>query len=237
MFLKKPSIKKLLPPPVEAAHGEYSMIFSKHDEPSSPTPSLINLSMKAVEKAQTVKLEDLSSRLNKPPYYPNIWPGEHYKLLAGLVLALEPKLVIEIGTATGLSALSMKKYLPEDGKLVTFDVVAWKDIEDTHLIPSDFSDGRLVQYVDDLGNPHVMSSYRDLLQCADLIFIDATHDGNLEKRLLENFQSILFQTKPYLIFDDIRVWSMLKMWREIELPKMDLTSFGHWSGTGLVEWS
>lgn len=35
--------------------------------------------------------------------------------------------------------------------------------------------------------------------------------------------------------DDIRVWTMLKTWREISYPKLDLTSFGHWSGTGIIE--
>jgi predicted O-methyltransferase YrrM len=237
MFFKKSSIKTLLPPPVQADHGEYSMILSKHDEPSSASPSLISLSLKAFEKAQHIRLDDIAFRLSKPPYYPNIWPGEHYKLLAGFVQALEPKLIIEIGTATGLSALSLKKYLPEASKLVTFDILSWKDYPDNILVPDDFLDGRLVQYTDDLGDLAMIHKHRDLLQCADLIFIDATHDGVLEKKLLENFQQILFQTKPYLIFDDIRVWTMLKMWREIELPKIDLTSFGHWSGTGLVEWS
>jgi hypothetical protein len=37
------------------------------------------------------------------------------------------------------------------------------------------------------------------------------------------------------MFDDTRLWSMLRFWRQLPYPKMDLTSFGHWSGTGLVE--
>jgi predicted O-methyltransferase YrrM len=237
MLFKKPSIKTLLPPPVDAAHGEYSMILSMHDEPSSPTPTLLNLSLKAIDKAQHVRLDDIASRLEKPPYYPNIWPGEHYKLLAGIVQALDPKVVVEIGTATGLSALSLKKYMADDAKLTTFDIVSWKDLPSNLLVPADFADGRLEQYTDDLSNPEMIQKHRDLLQSADLIFIDATHDGELEKTVMENFRSLLFQTKPYILFDDIRVWTMLKMWREIELPKIDLTSFGHWSGTGLVEWS
>lgn len=236
MLFKKPSIKKLLPPPVKADHGEYSMILSKHDEPSSASDSLIRLSLKAVEKALQVKLDDIATRLDKPPYYPNIWPGEHYKLLAGFVQALEPKMVIEIGTATGLSALCLKKYLPEDGKLISFDIMDWQELDGNLLTPDDFADGRLEQYADDLSDIKVLNHYKEHLQCADLIFIDATHDGLLEKQLLENFKQVLFQTNPYILFDDIRVWTMLKMWREIEMPKIDLTSFGHWSGTGLVEW-
>lgn len=43
--------------------------------------------------------------------------------------------------------------------------------------------------------------------------------------------------QPILVFDDIRAWNMLAIWREIRMPKLDLTSFGHWSGTGLVDWT
>jgi hypothetical protein len=39
------------------------------------------------------------------------------------------------------------------------------------------------------------------------------------------------------MFDDIRLWNMLRTWRTINRPKLDLTSFGHWSGTGLVDWT
>jgi hypothetical protein len=39
------------------------------------------------------------------------------------------------------------------------------------------------------------------------------------------------------MFDDTRLPSMLKFWRELDYPKLDFTSFGHWSGTGLVELS
>jgi len=30
---------------------------------------------------------------------------------------------------------------------------------------------------------------------------------------------------------------MLKIWRDIQEPKMDMTSFGNWTGTGFVEWN
>jgi hypothetical protein len=38
------------------------------------------------------------------------------------------------------------------------------------------------------------------------------------------------------MFDDIRLMNLLSIWRGIQRPKMDITSFGHWSGTGLVDW-
>jgi hypothetical protein len=235
MFWKKPSIRQLLPPPVQAAHGEYSMILSLYDDPNRPTPSLLKLSLDAISCAIHADLSDLSDR--PIPAYTDVWPGEHYKLLSGITEALKPQLIIEIGTATGLSALCMKKQLPPSGKIVTFDIVPWNTYSNTTLTTQDFQSGVLSQIVADLSQPSIVQSYRDLLIGADLIFIDATHDGVLEERLMENFSHIPFRHPPYILFDDIRLWTMLKMWRNISYPKIDLTSFGHWSGTGLVEWT
>ena len=55
-----------------------------------------------------------------------------------------------------------------------------------------------------------------------------------EAKLLSNFENNL-KKGCYIVLDDIRVWTMIKTWREITLPKLDITSFGHWSGTGIVE--
>ena len=211
------------------------MILSMHDEPSRPSPSLLQLSLDAIQQAIRIDLNEFSPRFMHSPIYSEIWPGEHYKLLAGLTQALKPNIVIEIGTATGLSALCIKKYLPPGGKIVTFDLVPWNKYPNSHLKHEDFANGSLVQFVANLRDPKIIEEHYELLRHANLIFIDAAHDGVLEKQLLNHFQKIEFTNKVYLLFDDIRVWSMLKMWREIRLPKIDLTSFGHWSGTGLVE--
>jgi hypothetical protein len=40
-----------------------------------------------------------------------------------------------------------------------------------------------------------------------------------------------------LVLDDTRLLNMIDVWRLIRSPKLDLTSFGHWSGTGLVDMS
>jgi len=235
MFWKKKTLKDFLPFPVRASHGEYSMILSAHDE-TRPTKELLDLSLQAVQRASTIDLQDICARLPSSPYYPNIWPGEHYKLLGALCDILKPKYLVEIGTATGLSALCMKKFLPPEGKLITFDIVPWQEMDAPVLKKQDFSDGRLVQFTDNLADPFLIEKHRHYLENASLIFIDATHDGKLEEALFEHFERITFKTNPLIVLDDIRVWSMLKMWREIQRPKLDLTSFGHWSGTGLVQW-
>ncbi len=233
-FWKKKSLKDLLPPPVKAEHGEYSMILSARDCPAVLTPELLQVSLKAIEYAASVDLGELRERNEQAKRYADLWPGEHYRLLAGFMLALKPKVVIEIGTSTGLSALCLKRYLPSDGKVVTFDIVPWQQYPDTLFKPEDFDD-KLVQHVADLSLASSMDFYASSIQEAGLIFIDASHDGDLEERLLENLKKIPFSHKVFCVLDDIRVWTMLSMWRSIELPKIDLTSFGHWSGSGVIE--
>jgi hypothetical protein len=72
---------------------------------------------------------------------------------------------------------------------------------------------------------------------ADFLFVDAAKDSKMEAVLLDNFSTVGIKEGALLLFDDIRVVPMFPIWRRIALPKIDLTSFGHWSGTGLVRWS
>src|ERR1051325_4403055 len=174
----------LLPSPVQVRHAQYSMIFSADDEQARPSERLISTSIEAIKHAQELSLSDVSARLNSPPYYPDVWPGNHYKLLAGLVLALKPKVIIEIGTYTGMSALAMKKYLEHGSKLYTFDIFEWNSFKDSCLTQEDFKDGKLIQVIDDLTDSSVVARHRELLQEADLIFIDAAKDGSMEKKFL-----------------------------------------------------
>jgi hypothetical protein len=37
-----------------------------------------------------------------------------------------------------------------------------------------------------------------------------------------------------LVIDDVRVMTMINLWRSFPLAKIDIGSFGHWSGTGLA---
>ncbi|MDQ4041371.1 MAG: class I SAM-dependent methyltransferase, partial [Actinomycetota bacterium] len=139
-------------------------------------------------------------------------------------------------TATGMSALAMLARLPNDSRLVTFDIVPWREYPGTVLRDDDFADRRLVQHVADLSEPAVAAEHVDVLKSADLVFVDAAKDGQQERVFLD----LLARTAergPIAVFDDIRQWKMLAIWREVQQPKLDLTSFGHWSGTGLVDFS
>ena len=222
------------PAPVSAENSFHTWIFSIDDD-AQPSPRLLRVALEATELAhRNVSLDDLAIRRNIPDYFHH-WPGEHYRLLGGLMQVLRPKTVIEIGTFTGLSAITMMKYLPPDARLATFDLQKWDTFSDTVLTNRDFADGRLVQHLDNLGDATTFARHRDLIASAEFLFIDGPKDNVFEFRFMELLRSIRFEKPPILMFDDTRLWSMLRFWRQLPYPKMDLTSFGHWSGTGLVE--
>jgi predicted O-methyltransferase YrrM len=223
--------------PVRARHSEFSVVSSADDEPAPATERLLDVALGAAQRARTVSMARVVARMRQPPFYPDVWPGEHYKLLAGLMLELRPKVVVEIGTAIGLSAVAMREYMPPDAVLHTFDIIAWRQFADTAFRDEDFSDGRLKQVIGDLADPSVFRAQSDLLRSADFIFIDGPKDGRFEPRVIALLDALELPRQPIVAFDDIRVWNMLATWRTIGRPKLDVTSFGHWSGTGLVDWT
>jgi predicted O-methyltransferase YrrM len=225
------------PMPVRARHVEHSLIASLDDDPAKPSERLLDLALQASSRARSVSMSTVVERMTQPPYYPDVWPGEHYKLLTGLVAVCQPKVVIEIGTATGLSALAMKQSLPVGARVVTFDITPWDQFTDTVLRTADFADGSLSQIIGDVSDSGVMYQHEELFRAADIIFADGPKDGRFERVFLDRLMDLGLSRRPLLVLDDIRLWNMLAIWRDIRLPKLDVTSFGHWSGTGFVDWT
>jgi len=168
--------------PVAVEQSAYSAMFSLFDEVGRPTQRLIELSIDAVERAmKDVEVEG------------SVWPGEELKLVGGLMLALRPKAVAEIGDSNGRAVEVMKRYLPE-GAEVVHDAVG-----------------------------------------AEFILVSGPGDGKFEESVLERLGSLKFEKAPIVMFNDTRRWEMLRFCREMSYPKLDMTSFGRWTGTLLVE--
>ncbi|MGB3008025.1 MAG: class I SAM-dependent methyltransferase, partial [Chitinophagaceae bacterium] len=210
--------------------------FSMNGQPGMPGVKLVSDGIAYATEALTTDLSDISERIKGAINYIEIYPGEHYKLLAAIIKIRKPSIVLEIGTHQGYSALCMKKFMPENGEIHTFDIIPWNKFDDSILTENDF-DSKLVQHTDDLTKWDAVQKHKDLIENADIIFLDALKDGKQESLFLENFSRLTFKKKCLFIFDDIRLWNMLDIWYHIDKPKLDLTSFGHWSGTGLVEWT
>ena len=219
-------------------HFMRSYILSLDDELFPANQRLMDLSLKVGRSALGIDLTDISLKFpfESVGRYINVWPGEHYRLLAAIVKEIKPQLVIEIGTATGASSLVMKEYLPQNGKIITYDVIPWNEYPASGLNQQDFGE-QLEQRIVDISVQSNADLQYDVLKKADLIFVDGAKDGVSESAFIKLFDRISFENNPIVLFDDIKFDIMIKIWREIKHPKLDITSFGHWSGTGLVDWS
>jgi predicted O-methyltransferase YrrM len=226
-----------MPHGISARHVEPSAVASLDDEPARPSDRLLDVAQQAIAAARHISMDAVSDRIRQGPRWPDVWPGEHYRLLAALVKVTGAQRVVEIGTHTGLGSLALLSELPASGAMVTFDIVPHTSIAAAVLRSDDFADGRLQQVIADITTESGFAAHRETLRDADLIFADAAKDGHQERVFLERFEQAGFTQAPIVIFDDIRLMNMLQIWRDISRPKLDITSFGHWSGTGLVDYA
>lgn len=171
-----------------------------------------------------------------PGRFVNAFPGDHYRLLAALIKLTQPQLMIDIGTFTGLSARVMGQYSHKGSSVVTFDVTPYDEFPDSVLYPGVCKDFDIKQKIEDLSDPVVFSNNLDLIKSADFIMCDGPKDNRFEPIFLRQLSQVSMPCKRrWLLLDDIRFMDMIGLWRAIQSPKIDLTSFGHFSGTGLVD--
>ncbi len=217
-------------------HAEPTVLLSLDDEPCRPSQRLLDIA--AVLAAEAPKAEHplLSSRPGGGPRWFDVFPGEHYNLLTSLCRLLRAGTVWEFGTDTGMGTVALLEGLGSVGRVYTVDIDPISKKSDPWLSREDFESGRVVQVVSDMKAAEVFSQYTQQLADADLLFVDGPKDDVTEAAFLDLLPTVAFRKNPIIVFDDIRLINMLAVWRGIKRPKMDLTSFGHWSGTGLVDW-
>ncbi len=209
-----------------------------HENKVQHNQFLMDVAFAAINDANLNSLADLAAEKShlKDSIYYDLFPGEHYRLLRSLVSILGSRNIIEVGTFSGMGTVSLVKGMGDDGHVTTFDLIPW-DQFDTHLSKDLFGQEKVTQILADLSDPEEFAKYQELLSRADLIFCDAPKDGVFEYKFLDFLTTIKFRSKCLLVLDDIRFLNMISLWWSIESPKLDLTSFGHWSGTGLVDMS
>ena len=230
--LYKSLSRLVLAAPRRAGHYLPSLVHASDSvQPSSPR--LLDLALRAVDLAARTEITGYRTELSDSILY-NRFPGEHYRLLNALMLLLKPAITVEIGTFTGMGCFALRQ--SAQGVIHTFDIAAWNSF-DSHLTAGDFGDGHLVQHLADLADPAQFDAYRALLNDASLIFLDGPKNGRFEGQLLQHLTLLEPLPGRLLVVDDIRFVNMIDFWTSIASPKLDLTSFGHWSGTGLVDLS
>ena len=212
-------------------HYEPSIICSA-DDTSGPNKRLIDISLQAVKIAWEEEIVAIDKAKSGSIFF-NVFPGEHYRLLKAIIKIINPTKAIEIGTYTGMGTLAIAQGLGS-GCLHTFDIFPW-DSMSSHLDGALVDGHRVIQHVTDLSLDGEFERNKDLFNQADFIFLDAPKDGIFEYKMLDLFQTLQPKAGRLLMLDDIRFVNMVDLWRSIASPKLDITSFGHWSGTGLVD--
>lgn len=222
--------------PIKKKHFEVTLLHSIDKHQSLPL-SLMEIAMASCRAACTeTDFSWFNARLStQVAKDAAIWPGEHYRLLTALVKVTGALEIIEIGTYRGLGALSLVAGLPTGRGLVrTYDILPWNHFDETALKLTDFNTGNLQQIVGDLQNDAFFESQLSYFENTNIIFMDAAKDGCMERKFLKQFRNCKFKKNVLLVIDDIRLWNMLDIWEEIEFPKLDISGFGHYTGTGLV---
>lgn len=147
---------------------------------------------------------------------------EHYKLLYSIAELMgntrHLNSIYDIGTYKGLSALALCKR----------NVVISYDINyNVAIVKPENIEFRIGNFFHDEEN---------ITQASFIVFDVDPHDGDIER---EFFDMLLFSKfRGIVLFDDIHLNdNMESFWQNIELPKYDITHIGHWSGSGLVDFS
>ena len=211
-------------------HFEPSIIYYLQKEPVL-NEFIFNLFNNASNFAFSEKIKNIDNKLKDSQFY-NTFPGSHYRILNGIVKFLNPKLVIEVGTYTGMGTFALSQNL--NGKIVSFDIIDYKNFE-THLNDEFLKKNKFKQYLSDLSEKTEYDKHYQLLNNADVIIIEAPKDGKFEYKLLENMTNLKNKENKILILDDIKFMNMINLWNSIKSPKMDIVSVGNWTGTGLVD--
>ncbi len=216
-----------------AADSRWSVISSLHDQ-AGPPDALLDLALRAARVASETGLADLEERSGSDARWIRTWPGEHYRLLAALAAVVGPASIVEVGTFKGQGALALAA--TSRCPVVTYDLTAWPDIPGAVLTDADLvgHGGRIEQRLGDLGDAGYRASQLDTLRAADLIFVDGPKDGEWEQHAVPDLLGDLGDRRRLVVLDDVRLLPMVQLWRDLPQAKLDVTSLGHWSGTGLL---
>jgi predicted O-methyltransferase YrrM len=218
-------------------YDEWTVIHDPERDASRPNAELVRLMCAAASRAIDIDLAPIAERARRDGERAQIieWPGHHYRFLAGLTDELGATAVVEVGTYTGASALTFADR-PTVRSVTTFDIVPRQQIPYSMFDDSDFVDsgGIIEQRLADLQDPEAFEREAKVLSDADLIFVDGPKDAVFEKRFLDLLLSMPRSRRQCLVIDDVKVNTMVDIWQRFPVAKIDASSVGHWSGTGLV---
>lgn len=167
------------------------------------------------------------------------WRYDHPKIMYGIIRAMKPDVVIEVGTYRGFSSCYFAKALQENGKgkLYCIDNFSLTDHEHRygsakqHLIDN-FTKAGVLDVVEILEGDSDEVQWPDKV---DFAYVDGWHSYTICKR---DFMMAWDRGAKVIGFDDVRncvgTRLFLKELRENPLPNCDIMEFGADNGLALV---
>jgi hypothetical protein len=155
---------------------------------------------------------------------------EHYKLLAYLSTFFQGKTIFDIGSHLGESAHALA--YNTSNKIESFDI-------QDRISPSRRMCPNINFHIANLFEPATREKWKAQLLASPLIFIDVEpHDGRPEYDMIRWLQANKYA--GIIVLDDIWHFSSMRsnLWYRIEGKyRTDVTTFGHWSGSGIVSFN
>ena len=156
---------------------------------------------------------------------------QEYRLYSYLSTLFNYTTILDIGTYNGRSAVSLSHN--ENNKVISYNIT--DNIKDnSHKIYTKSNiEFRIKNILDDLD--------KEFLKDVKIVLIDIDHFYTIEKMMIDKLKDLGYD--GIILIDDIihpslkEFEAMQKLWNEIEDEKYDITKYGHWSGTGLVNLS
>ncbi|HEX2138193.1 MAG TPA: class I SAM-dependent methyltransferase [Woeseiaceae bacterium] len=163
-------------------------------------------------RAENELLQSLQERTHREMDDPQMLTGRvEGRLLKLLVQLCQPRLVLEVGTFTGYSALSMAEGLGPEGRIITCEI----DPRAQKVAQEAFDaspDGRKIE----IRMGPALETIRSLGEDIDLSFIDAD-----KEHYAEYYEAVLERTRPggLLILDNM-LWSGKVLDPQEEVPRV-----------------
>ena len=157
--------------------------------------------------------------------------GDHYRLLSSIAKLVKAKKVVEVGTYTGMSAIT---FLDAQCEVTSFDIVSTFEFKDCIIQDEDLQGGKLNLVVDNIYEDHIFDKYVEVFLDADIIFLDGPKFGGFEQKILPKILNLDFKKDTIVVVDDINMKEIKILWYKLTCPRLDLTLLGHISGTGVI---
>jgi predicted O-methyltransferase YrrM len=152
---------------------------------------------------------------------------EHYRLLSYFSTLFNNSNIIDIGSHKGYSSLALS--YNKTNTIYSFDIVDnirqnIKYVNNIHF------------FYDNLFENDGREKWKDIILSCPFIFMDVDpHNGNMELDMYNFLKSIDYN--GFIICDDIWYFKEMRdnFWYKIIYEeRYDVTSLGHWSGTGII---